>query len=158
MIGIKLCYKKIILEVYFMSNIKRRTMSALLVLSLVFTMFAVNTVPTHAATKTLKLKASASGQTQAVLTWNKISKPYSGYAVFRDGRIVKYFGKGTTKFTDSGLASGSAYSYQIKSYKKTKQYYNSKKKKWVLFSHRIWMFNTQLNKQPLILLNLSALT
>lgn len=113
-----------------MSNIKRRTMSALLVLSLVFTVFAVNTVPTHAATKTLKLKASASGQTQAVLTWNKISKPYSGYAVFRDGRIVKYFGKGTTKFTDSGLASGSAHSYQIKSYKKTKQYYNSKKKKW----------------------------
>lgn len=114
-----------------MSNIKRRTMSALLVLSLVFTMFAVNTVPTHAATKTLKLKASASGQTQAVLTWNKISKPYSGYAVFRDGRIVKYFGKGTTKFTDSGLVSGSAHSYQIKSYKKTKQYYNSKTKKWV---------------------------
>ena len=113
-----------------MSNIKRRTMSALLVLSLVFTMFAVNTVPTHAATKTLKLKASASGQTQAVLTWNKISKPYSGYAVFRDGRVVKYFGKGTTKFTDSGLASGSVHSYQIKSYKKTKQYYNSKKKKW----------------------------
>ena len=113
-----------------MSNTKQKLTSILLVLSLVFTMFAVNTIPAHAATKTLKLKASASGQTQAVLTWNKISKPYNGYAVFRDGKVIKYFGKGTTKFTDSGLASGSAHSYQIKSYKKTKQYYNSKKKKW----------------------------
>ena len=113
-----------------MVNIKHKLTSTLLILSLVFTMFALNTIPAHAAT-TIKLKASASGQTQAVLTWNKISKPYSGYAVFRDGKVIKYFGTGTIKFTDSGLASGSAHTYQIKSYKKTKQYYNSKTKKWV---------------------------
>ena len=120
-----------------MINVKHKTISLLLMLALVFTMFTINTIPAYAATKTLKLTAKASGQTQAVLTWNKISKPYSGYAVFRNGTVIKYFNTKTTKFTDSGLKSGTKYTYQIKSYKKTKQYYNTKKKKWVTSKPRL---------------------
>ena len=114
-----------------MVNIKHKLTSTLLILSLVFTMFALNTIPANAATTKITLKATVTGQTTVNLTWNKIKSPYSGYSVFRDGKVIKYFGTGTIKFTDSGLASGSAHTYQIKSYKKTKQYYNSKTKKWV---------------------------
>ena len=114
-----------------MSNTKSKLTSTLLILSLVFTMFALNTIPANAATKKITVKASVTGQTTVSVTWNKISNPYSGYAVFRDGKVIKYCNTKTTKFNDSGLASGSAHSYQIKSYKKTKQYYNTKTKKWV---------------------------
>ncbi len=114
-----------------MITIKQKSISFLVILALVFSIFTVNTTAVDAASKKITLKASASGQSQAVLTWNKISKPYNGYAVFRDGKPIKYLGKKTTKFTDRGLASGSLHKYQIKSYKKIKKYYNSKKKKWV---------------------------
>ena len=115
-----------------MTKAKQRITSVLLILTLVMTMFTMSTMPASAATQKIKLTAKAAGQTQAVLTWNKISKPYNGYAVFRDGKVIKHLSKTATKYTDKKLAAGSTHTYQIKSYKATKktQWYNKKTKKW----------------------------
>lgn len=77
------------------------------------------------------LKASASGQNRAVLSWNKIKKPDKGYAVFRNGVALAHLGK-KYAFTDTGLKAGTTYTYQIRTYKtkKVKQWYNKKTGKW----------------------------
>lgn len=101
--------------------------------------FAFTTLPmlsgsfeSNALPKNITLKASASGQHGAYLSWNKIKSPNSGYAVFRDGQAIAHLSKSKKAYTDSGLSSGSAHTYQIKTYtKKTKkQWYNKKTKKW----------------------------
>lgn len=80
----------------------------------------------------ITLKAKSSGQTKAVLTWNRIKKPDKGFAVFRNGTLIKHLSKKTVNYTDTGLKAGTAYRYQIKTYKvkKTKQWYNKKMGKW----------------------------
>ena len=82
--------------------------------------------------KNITLQAAASGQTQAVLKWNKIKSPSKGYAVFRDGDPVKHFNTKKIAFTDSNLKAGTSYTYQIKTYtkKKVKMWFNKKTEKW----------------------------
>lgn len=86
----------------------------------------------HALAKNITLNASAYGQHGATLRWNKIKSPNSGYAVFRDGSPIAHLGKSKTSFTDSGLDSGTAHTYQIKTYvrKTKKQWFNKKTQKW----------------------------
>jgi len=81
--------------------------------------------------KNVTVSAYASGQTQAVIKWNKIKKPDKGYAVFRNGAVIAHMGK-KYAFTDSGLKAGTAYTYQIRTYKtkKVKQWYNKATGKW----------------------------
>ena len=82
--------------------------------------------------KNITLQAAASGQTEAKLAWNKIKSPGKGYAVFRDGEAIAHLNTKKTAFTDQGLASGTAHTYQIKTYtKKTvKMWFNKKTEKW----------------------------
>lgn len=82
--------------------------------------------------KNITLQVAASGQTQAVLRWNKIKSPSKGYAVFRDGEPVKHFNTKKITFTDNELKAGTSYTYQIKTYtKKTvKMWFNKKTEKW----------------------------
>jgi len=82
--------------------------------------------------KNITLQVVASGQTQAVLRWNKIKSPSKGYAVFRDGEPVKHFNTKKITFTDNELKAGTSYTYQIKTYtKKTvKMWFNKKTEKW----------------------------
>ena len=68
--------------------------------------------------KNITLQAAASGQTEAKLAWNKIKSPGKGYAVFRDGEAIAHLNTKKTAFTDQGLASGTAHTYQIKTYTK----------------------------------------
>ena len=86
----------------------------------------------YALAKNIKLYASASGKYGANLRWNKIKSPNNGYAVFRDNKVIVRLGKNRTAFADKGLKSGSAHSYQIKTYKTRKitQWYNKKTRKW----------------------------
>ena len=81
--------------------------------------------------KTITLYASATGQSTAYLSWNKIKKQQKGYAVFRNGVPIAHLGK-RLSFSDSGLSAGTAYTYQIKTYKtkKVKQWYNKATGKW----------------------------
>ena len=90
------------------------------------------TLESNALAKNITLKATASGTTSVKLTWNKVKTPNSGYAVFRDSKLVKRFGTKTTTYTDTGLTSATYYTYQIKTYKKTTktQWYNKKTGKW----------------------------
>lgn len=82
--------------------------------------------------KNITVSAVAVSENTIQLSWNKISKPYKGYAVFRDGVVVAHLGKKATSYTDTGLAAASAHSYQIKTYKvkkvKKKKKYTYKKK------------------------------
>ncbi|MBR6799250.1 MAG: hypothetical protein IKM63_04185 [Firmicutes bacterium] len=82
--------------------------------------------------KNITLQAAVSGQTQAVLKWNKIKSPSKGYAVFRDGQAVAHFNTKKIAFTDNNLEAGTSYTYQIKTYtKKTvKMWFNKKTEKW----------------------------
>ena len=113
-----------------MTNTKSRIISVFLILALVLT---VNTVPAFAASKSkLNLSAKATGQHTVALKWNKVSKAYNGYAIFRNGEVIKYGNSKTLKFTDSKLKAGTKYTYQVKTYKvkKVKKWYNKKTKKW----------------------------
>ena len=85
-----------------------------------------------AASSKITLKVKAKSKHKITLKWNKVKKPNSGYAVFRNGKLVKRLGKKKTTYTDKGLAAGTTYKYQIKTYKKTKitKWYNKKTSKW----------------------------
>ena len=115
----------------------KKTLTKLFVICMVFCMSFMSIslftdgLYVHAATSKIKVTGTANQSNHSVyLKWNKISKPYNGYAIVRDGHIIKYGSKKTVSYTVTGVPAG-YHTYQIKSYKKTKQYYNSKKKKWV---------------------------
>lgn len=122
------------------TNIKRiltRAAVLLLVFAIAFTAlpiatssFTVDAYAKKKVAKKITLRAAASGQSVAILSWNKIKKPEKGFAVFRDGVCIAHLGKKTTSFADSGLSAGSYHTYQVKVYKikKTKKKVNGKKK------------------------------
>lgn len=84
----------------------------------------------------VSLTVEITGQGPAVLNWKRLSKSemkkITGFAVFRNGKTVKRLGKKKLSFKDFGLEAGQEYTYQVKTYKKTrtKQWYNKKTGKW----------------------------
>jgi len=115
-----------------MKKIIRKVAAITIAFAVAFTTFPIATssfsADAYAATaKKITLRASASGQHGAALSWNKIKKPGKGYAVFRDGYVIAHVGK-RYSFSDSGLAAATAYTYKVKAYKtkvkKTKMWYN----------------------------------
>lgn len=115
-----------------MKKIIRKVAAITIAFAVAFTTFPIATssfsADAYAATaKKITLRASASGQHGASLSWNKIKKPGKGYAVFRDGYVIAHVGK-RYSFSDSGLAAATAYTYKVKAYKtkvkKTKMWYN----------------------------------
>ena len=92
----------------------------------------------EAAAATYKIKtltATAKSTSKVALKWSKTtvkSSQYSGYAVYRGGKMIKRVGKKTTSYTDSGLKANTSYKYVIKTYKvkKVTKWYNKKTKKW----------------------------
>ena len=130
---IKIC------EIYRIGKMRRSVTKAVAMLMVFGVMFSgmpylAGSLDVHAATskKKITLKATVTGQTEVKLKWNKIKKPGKGYAVFRDGKAIKYLGKKKTSFSDRGLEPGAAHKYQIKTYtkKKVTKWYNKKTKKW----------------------------
>jgi len=112
----------------------KKLLTILTVFCLMFTSIPMmaGTFESNALAKNITLKASATGTSTAKLTWNKCKSPNSGYAVFRNGTAIGHYNTKKTSYSDSGLASGTSYTYQIKTYKKTKktQWYNKKTGKW----------------------------
>lgn len=82
--------------------------------------------------KKITLKATVTGKTAVKLKWNKVKNPGKGYAVFRDGKVIKRLSIRKTSFTDKGLKPGTKHKYQIKTYtkKKVTKWYNKKTGKW----------------------------
>ena len=82
--------------------------------------------------KKITLKATVYGKTTVKLKWNKVKSPGKGYAVFRDGKVIKRLSTKKTAFTDKGLKPGTKHKYQIKTYtkKKVTKWYNKKTGKW----------------------------
>ena len=82
--------------------------------------------------KKIMLKAAVTGKTTVKLKWNKVKSPGKGYAVFRDGKVIKRLSTKKTSFADKGLKPGSKHRYQIKTYtkKKVTKWYNKKTGKW----------------------------
>ena len=117
---------------------RKRILPCFLVLALFVTMFgALGTDEAYAASmkkaaKKIKVQVTSVSQNSATLSWNKIKKPDKGYAVFRNGAPIAYLGKKATSYTDTGIVAGTAYNYQIKTYKvkkvKKKKKYTYKKK------------------------------
>ena len=117
---------------------RKRILPCFLVLALFITMFGtIGTDEAYAASmkkaaKKIKVQVTSVSQNSATLRWNKIKKPYKGYAVFRNGEAIAYLGKKATSYTDTGIVAGTAYNYQIKTYKvkkvKKKKKYSYKKK------------------------------
>ena len=116
---------------------KKRVFSVLIAVMMIFTVFpSIWGSEADAATYKIKtLTATAKNTSQVTLKWSKANvkaKKFSGYAVIRNGKVVKKVGKKTTSYTDKSLKAGTSYSYTVKTYKtkKVKQWYNKKTKKW----------------------------
>jgi chitodextrinase len=63
-----------------------------------------------------KLAASASGYTQASLSWGASSDksaPIYGYTILRNGKAVATVPAPATSYTDTGLTPGASYTYQV---------------------------------------------
>lgn len=92
----------------------------------------------HAASYIKTLSTSAANTSTVSLSWTKLTKAQqkkvNGITVFRNGVAVANLSKKASSYTDSGLAAGTSYTYQIKTYKKTvkkvKMWYNKNTKKW----------------------------
>lgn len=80
------------------------------------------------------LRAGKVTQTSVRLTWKKTPKNRNtkGYAVFRNGKLIKRVGMKRNTFVDTGLKAGTRYTYTVRAYNKNKQkqYYNSRTEEW----------------------------
>ncbi|MBQ6440095.1 MAG: fibronectin type III domain-containing protein [Mogibacterium sp.] len=119
----------------------KRTLKKLIIFVLTFCVAfgglpaAMNSDEAYASSKSPKkivLKAASAGKTTVKLKWNKVKSPGKGYAVFRDGKVIKRLSTKKTSFTDKGLKPGTKHRYQIKTYtkKKVTKWYNKKTGKW----------------------------
>ena len=119
----------------------KRTLKKLIIFVLTFCVAfgslpaAMNSDEAYASSKSPKkivLKAASAGKTTVKLKWNKVKSPGKGYAVFRDGKVIKRLSIKKTSFTDKGLKPGTKLRYQIKTYtkKKVTKWYNKKTGKW----------------------------
>lgn len=99
-----------------------------------FTVMPIGEINSYAASYWRGYNATASGTNAAVVSWSKLKKKnqkkINGIAVFRNGAVAGNVSKKATSFTDTGLADGTTYTYQIKTYKKkvkkTKMWKNKK--------------------------------
>lgn len=69
-----------------------------------------------------------------MIRWGKAKGKVSGYAIYRNGKIIKSVSAITHSFKDAKLKYSTKYKYYIRAYnntgKKVRQYYNKKTKKW----------------------------
>ncbi len=102
---------------------RNKVLSLFLILALFVSMVGIiNVDTTYAAAKKkasnkVKVKVASYTSDSVTINWNKIKKPDKGYAVFRNGKAIAHLGKKATKFTDTNLAPGTSYTYQIKTFK-----------------------------------------
>lgn len=122
----------------------KRKLALLIVLALVFsslTVFAGGETAYAAAKSSSKfkkvtsLKATVKGENSVKLSWKykkNAKKKINGYAVYRDGKLIKRVSKKKSSYTDTGLQAGTNYKYTVKAYKttKVKKWYNKTTKKW----------------------------
>ena len=89
-------------------------------------------VKAPAQVKNLKVKKIK--QTSVVLRWSKIKKNKNtkGYAIYRNGKLIKRVNSKTSSFKVTKLKAGTKYKFAVRAYNtyKQKQYYNTKTKKW----------------------------
>lgn len=117
------------------NRILKRAATMLLAFAVAFTMipFAAGDLDVLAASK-ITVKKVAVGQTSIKISWSKISKPGTGYAIYRNDKVVKRVTKKTSAYLDQKLKSSTTYKYYVRSYtqktKKVKMWYNKKTKKW----------------------------
>ena len=122
-----------------MKTITTKLLTILTAFAIMFTAVPGVTLESYAAvkapTRITGVRSAGSGTNYAAIRWKKPSKSQlkkmSGIAVFRNGAVVGTVGKKTTAFTDYSVAPGTRYSYSVRAFKTYKQYYNSKKGKWV---------------------------
>lgn len=108
-----------------MKKTKRRLSAIILAFAVAFTMMPAmsGTLDAHAAAGITGFKAYAAGTSNANIYWTKLAKKQqkkvTGITVFRNGSAVMNLSKKSASFADSGLAPGTSYSYQVKTYKAT---------------------------------------
>jgi len=70
----------------------------------------------------------------AVIRWGKAKGKVSGYAIYRNGKLIKSVNAKTHSFKNTKLKYSTKYQYYVRAYnltgKKVRQYYNKKTKKW----------------------------
>ncbi len=80
------------------------------------------------------LNATSVTQTSVKLSWSKIAKNRNtkGYAIYRNGKLIKRVSYKINTFTNTKLKAGTKYSFTVRAYNSyiQIQYYNSKTKKW----------------------------
>ena len=111
-----------------------RLAAVMLAFAVAFTMMPTmtGTLDAHAASYIKTLNTSAAGQNAVNLSWTKLSKKQQkkvhGITIFRHGQAVANLSKKAGSYTDAGLAAGTTYTYQVKTYtkkiKKTKMWKN----------------------------------
>ena len=81
-------------------------------------------------TKVQSLKITKVTTTSATLKWKKV-KRCDGYEILRNNKIIKR--QKAQKYIDYKLTGGKKYSYTVRAYVnyKQRQFYNTKKRKWV---------------------------
>ena len=126
-----------------MGNIKKRILSASIALSMACTFVPmVGTVSTFAASvkapsKVTISSASRTSSSKVKVTWKKLKKSPSGYAVYQkkgssSWKLVKRVSKKTSSLSVSAKATEQN-QFKVRAYKtyKEKKYYNKKTKKYV---------------------------
>lgn len=94
----------------------------------------VNAVSIKAPAQVKNLKVTTVTQTSVKISWSKIAQNRNtkGYAIYRNGKLIKRVSYKTNVFKDTKLKAGTKYKYTVRAYNtyKQKQFYNSKTKKW----------------------------
>ena len=67
------------------------------------------------------LKVTSKTYSTVSLKWSKAGKNVSGYAVYRNGKLIRRLGKKSTKYTDKGLKESTKYKYTVRAYRKYKK-------------------------------------
>ena len=119
----------------------KRIAAIAVIFAVTFTMIpmATGTLDSHAATakapaQVTGFTAKATNYKTVRLSWKKIpkNKNTQGYAIYRNGKLLKRVGKNTNAFNVTPLNGRTKYYFKVAAYNTYKytQYYNTKTKKW----------------------------
>ena len=121
-------------------EVMKRVAAILVAFAVAFTMMpaAAGNLDAHAAAYWRNVRATVNSQTKVTLSWTALSKKQkkkiTGIIAFRNGQPLKMISKNATSYADSGLKAGTAYTYQLKTYKKitkkVRKWYNKKTGLW----------------------------
>lgn len=117
----------------------RRVLSVFIVFAMMFTSLPMlaGDMDAYAAStsrpaKVKKLTVSLTASNTVKLKWTKAKKKPAGYAIYRNGKLIKRVGKSKKTFVDKTVKPGVKYKYYVKAYRtyKAKRWYNKETGKY----------------------------